>query len=261
VLTNPPFLARNKCKDKTVFDLYQTNDLYKCFLLSLVNTPCAGGLLIIPSGFFFGTRDVDVKCRSRFMETYRVSKVKYFEEQVFDDTPTTVVAFLFHKKADPESEAQKVLWVSKEKQRVFVQSPENDYVPFVEHFPMEPLRHALPILVRRHVGPKHTADPRLLTSMTLHALDTSKRICLEYKPGYVYESKVSGRSFATLVSVVEPLSEDHQQRVCQAFNEWLESARELNWSLFLPAFREFDRKRLSFETAYRIISYFITLTK
>ena len=32
VITNPPYLARNKCADKTLFDKYQTNDLYKCFI-------------------------------------------------------------------------------------------------------------------------------------------------------------------------------------------------------------------------------------
>jgi hypothetical protein len=32
ILTNPPYLARNKSKSKTLFDKYNTNDLYKCFL-------------------------------------------------------------------------------------------------------------------------------------------------------------------------------------------------------------------------------------
>ena len=30
VVTNPPYLARNKNKDKTMYDKYNTNDLYKC---------------------------------------------------------------------------------------------------------------------------------------------------------------------------------------------------------------------------------------
>ena len=32
ILTNPPYLARNKSNDKELFDKYKTNDLYKCFI-------------------------------------------------------------------------------------------------------------------------------------------------------------------------------------------------------------------------------------
>ena len=31
IITNPPYLARNKSKDKFIFDKYNMNDLYKCF--------------------------------------------------------------------------------------------------------------------------------------------------------------------------------------------------------------------------------------
>jgi hypothetical protein len=62
IITNPPYLARNKCPNKTLFDKYNTNDLYKCFITSLCDqsAPCHGGIMIIPSGFFFSPRDVDV---------------------------------------------------------------------------------------------------------------------------------------------------------------------------------------------------------
>ena len=36
VLTNPPYLARNKSQYKELFDKYNVNDLYKCFLLELL---------------------------------------------------------------------------------------------------------------------------------------------------------------------------------------------------------------------------------
>ena len=35
-ITNPPYLARNKSKDKVLFDKYKTNDLYKCYILQLI---------------------------------------------------------------------------------------------------------------------------------------------------------------------------------------------------------------------------------
>ena len=36
VITNPPYLARNKSSDKELFNLYDTNDLYKCFLIEII---------------------------------------------------------------------------------------------------------------------------------------------------------------------------------------------------------------------------------
>jgi tRNA1(Val) A37 N6-methylase TrmN6 len=36
VITNPPYLARNKCEKKELFDKYDTNDLYKCFMEILI---------------------------------------------------------------------------------------------------------------------------------------------------------------------------------------------------------------------------------
>ena len=34
VLTNPPYLARNKNKNKELYEKYNCNDLYKCFIIN-----------------------------------------------------------------------------------------------------------------------------------------------------------------------------------------------------------------------------------
>ena len=48
VLTNPPYLARNKNKNKELYDKYDCNDLYKCFIINLITDICEGGIIIIP---------------------------------------------------------------------------------------------------------------------------------------------------------------------------------------------------------------------
>jgi hypothetical protein len=101
VITNPPYLARNKCNDKTLFDKYDTNDLYKCFIHSISDKELVkGGIMIIPAGFFFSPRDIDIRCRNNFLSQYKITRVNYFEETVFPDTPTTVVAFQFKISLD-----------------------------------------------------------------------------------------------------------------------------------------------------------------
>lgn len=36
ILTNPPYLARNKSSTKKLFNNYNVNDLYKCFIKSII---------------------------------------------------------------------------------------------------------------------------------------------------------------------------------------------------------------------------------
>ena len=92
VLTNPPYLARNKCTNKDLFDLYDVNDLYKCFLANLATTnKCNGGIVIVPLNFWSSIRNIDVELRKTFLTIYDVYHVNVFEEQVFDDTSYSVV--------------------------------------------------------------------------------------------------------------------------------------------------------------------------
>ena len=63
VLTNPPFLARNKSKKKDLYDKYKCNDLYKCFIMNLISDVCQGGIVILPLNFFSSIRKSDVDLR------------------------------------------------------------------------------------------------------------------------------------------------------------------------------------------------------
>jgi hypothetical protein len=255
VITNPPYLARNKTEDKHLFDKYDTNDLYKCFLNSLEN--CVGGILIIPAGFFLSPRDIDVRCRDKFMKQYKILKVKYFEEQVFDDTTTTVVAFSFERSPN-ELTSQLVEWIrmpSKES-KVFEMKSEYDWIIGGEiyHLPGT-------IKIRRHVEGQPLKENEQQTFMTLNALDTGLqegRISLKYQNGYIYPAKDCSRTFATLRIQGIELSEEKQQELCNKFNTFLEQKREEIWSLFLPQYREYGRKRIPFELAYIIVSHLLT---
>lgn len=259
VITNPPFLARNKSSDKTLFDKYNTNDLYKCFLLSLGN--CAGGVLILPSGFFLSPRDVDVRCRESFMSRFRISKVRYFEETVFADTTTTVVAFAFERSETPLTE-QQVEWTllpSKET-RTYTMSAEQDWIIGGDIYKL-----SVPtgIQIRRHVEGQPLRPNEQQTFLTLNALDSGTqtgRICIEYKPNYVYPAKDCSRTYATLRITGKTLNEEEQKDLAVKFNTFLEKKREETWSLFLPQYREskeYARKRIPFELAYIILCHLL----
>lgn len=259
VITNPPYLARNKNEDKELYDKYDTNDLYKCFLKTLVG--CSGGILIIPAGFFLSPRDIDVRCRDAFMKQYQILKVKFFEEPVFTDTTTTVVAFAF-EKSDVEWKEQTVPWVNlpSKQEKTFHVSAQHDWIIGGEIYK---LTVPSTITVRRHVEGQPLKANEQQTNITLQALDSGAvdgKICLNYDKNYIYPAKECSRAYATLRITGKVLSEEQQIQVCKRFNEFLDEKRAETWSLFLPQFREskeYARKRIPFELAYRIVLHLI----
>lgn len=264
ILTNPPYLARNKSDKKEIYELYDTNDLYKCFISSVVKqNNCRGGIFIIPAGFFFSPRDIDVRCRSDLMTKFRITKVKYFEETVFDDTTTTIVAFSFEKSATDLKE-QKVEWeiMPSKVKKHFTMSASNDWIIGGDIYN---LTVPSDIKVRRFVVGQPLKENEQQTYITLNALDSGTkegRICLSYKKGEIYQAKECSRTYATLRILGKTLTEDEQIQICAEFNSFLEKKREEYWSLFLPQFREskeYARKRIPFELAYRIVLHLIQL--
>lgn len=262
IITNPPYLARNKSEKKDVYDLYDTNDLYKCFLLSLSKqNNCKGGIVIIPAGFFFSARDIDVRCRNEFMSKFRIIKVKYFEETVFEDTPTTIVAFSFEKSEDILTE-QNVEWnmMPSKTIRTFNMSSDNNWIVGGDIYNIPIPKD---ITVRRYVVGQKLRENEQQTFITLNALDSGTqegRIRLTYKKDYLYPAKESSRTFATLRITGKTLDEEEQILLCEKFNEFIEQKRDETWSLFLPQFREskeYARKRIPFELAYRIFLHLI----
>lgn len=264
ILTNPPYLARNKSKNKEIYDLYNTNDLYKCFISSVVKqNNCKGGLFIIPAGFFFSSRDIDIKCRTDFMTNFKIIKVKYFEETVFNDTTTTVVAFSFIKSKEMLNE-QIIEWelLPGKLKKNFKMSAINNWIIGGEIYNL-PIPEG--IKIRRFVINQELKDNEFQTFITLNALDSGSqegRISINYKNNYIYQGKECSRTYATFRILGIKLNEDQQKDLCNKFNLFLEEKRKDTWSLFLPQYREskeYARKRIPFELAYRILLHLIYL--
>jgi len=247
IVTNPPYLARNKSENKDIFDLYETNDLYKCFITSVVRQEirspdgtggCRGGIFIIPAGFFFSPRAMDIRCRNDFMTKYRIVRVRYFEQSVFDDTSTTVVAIAF-EQSDVDLKEQEVLWehLPSKVEKTFRMSSESGWIIGGEIYTLSVPKG---VSVRRHVEGNKLKENEQQTFMTLNALDsgTAKgRISLEYKNDYIYPAKECSRTYATLRITGRKLSEKEQIKLCSEFNAFLEEKRKETWSLFLPILR------------------------
>ena len=70
IITNPPYLSRNKSENKEMFDKNDVNDLYKCHIKDLLTNNPIGGIIIIPLNFFCSIRNMDIELRKKFLNTY-----------------------------------------------------------------------------------------------------------------------------------------------------------------------------------------------
>ena len=98
VITNPPYLAKNKSKldnNKKLFNKYPQSDLYRIFIHQIIRGNCHSGIIIIPLNFFSSLKKQDITLRKNFMKKYKIEKLNIFEEQVFDDTTYTVCSLKF----------------------------------------------------------------------------------------------------------------------------------------------------------------------
>ena len=100
ILTNPPFLASNKSKHThtTIYNKYNVDDLYKCFIKSILDYNPIGGIIIIPINFWSSTRNKDNNLRKTFLTKFNVIRLNLFEISVFEDTSIPVCCFQFQIK-------------------------------------------------------------------------------------------------------------------------------------------------------------------
>ena len=93
IITNPPYLAKNKAKDKIIFNKYNTDDLYKASLLSSLD--CEGGIFIIPTNFI--TDEKTGLIRSKFLDRFEILEMNIFTQPVFITTTYSVCSFALIK--------------------------------------------------------------------------------------------------------------------------------------------------------------------
>jgi len=265
ILTNPPYFARNKCADKQIFDLYNTNDLYKCFIKILIKYNCLGGILIVPLNFISSIRKCDIDIRKEFLNKYDIIIVNIFEESVFDDTSYTICSFQFKLKdtADTNTIPRSICYIYPSKKTIsFNLNDDNNYTIGGEIYNLKQ-------------NPKYKIDratklfknENYFTNILVKCIDDNidSTISLsivndENKNKYVDNTpKLTARSYAILV--IEPkISKDTEKMLVEKFNIFLNTNRDKYNSLFLTNYRESNtiaRKRISFGLVYNICNYLL----
>jgi len=242
VITNPPYLARNKNNDKTIYDMYMVNDLYKAFIISIIDGGVSGGILILPLNFLCSK---EYRVRDYFLSNYHIERLNIFEESVFDDTSYTICVFDFYKGYQRDT-IDAVFYPSQTKLDIRLES-RYKWLFGGDLFPVIRSSYKIGRLMK---GQTPT------TNIRLHTVDTGSmdgRIRLSLNPEPFY-GKITDRSMATISTNI-PI--DDEQYVVDEFNRIIEICRNKYRSMFLNTFRNstihYVRKRIGFTMSYNII--------
>lgn len=258
IITNPPYLAKNKNKDKTIYNKYKVNDLYKAFIKSTINNNCDGGIYIIPLNFF---SDEDSNIRLDFFSQYKIIKLKIFEEQIFDDTTYTICAFSFIKSTRQNNYNINIIFLPSNENKILTINKDSGFRVGGEFYDLINSINSN-IKISRLIKNSNQIPN---TNLLLRSVDTGSndgRISLSISDHFYGLS--TDRVFATILTS-KFISTNGQNFIATEFNRLLEEYREKYNSLFLTNFRnstkQYSRKRIAFDVAYKLIQYVIENNK
>ncbi len=241
IITNPPYLAKNKTKNKEVFEAYDTDDLYKSALKMLMgwdinskeynkDNSCEGGIIIVPLNFF---SDRDWKLRRDFLSRYKVICLNVFEEQVFSDTSYIVCAFNFRKFLyNGEEQVFRIRFYpdylindEAQKQGHHLRRTLSEYNQYTIGYEFKKLikNKSDKIKVGRLVDYKKIEENWYISKLFLRAVDTGSndgRIKLSIKEEPFY-GKISERTHATII-FSQVIEKEKEKIIVKKFNEILE---------------------------------------
>lgn len=224
VITNPPYLHKNRSLDKDIYNKYNEDNLYRCFIRSIMG--CKGGVVVIPAVFFFGYHNDNLL--TEFLSMYRVKRVKIFHLQAFDDTDYPVCAFAFESKNGEEYITQDVLFEFTNGERLnCILTYHNNF----KHFKHELFNFNDDVLYTRAV---HTSPNTNILLRFLDGASNSLHIRASYEEN-IKTCREDERSFASLWCSIN-LTKEEQIEVIDKYNMYISHKRRTN-PLFLSPFR------------------------
>lgn len=246
VVTNPPYLSKNKATDKILFQKYNYDDLYKISLFTMLNS--LGGILVIPSNFFVDERSSHI--RNKFLNNFTIKEINFYKEPVFDTTTYNICSFYFEKHSNGIPNIQNVLVNVYPENKQFNVSlyKDSDYRLGGDYF--ETLDKIKPIFSRLELNKSVRGFP---TNISLETIDSRfKRFGLSFSREHYY-GKNSDRVKATL-SCEKKLSEEQELKLIELFNNEVNRVRDEYFNLIFTIFRDGDRKKVSYSFVYRLLT-------
>ena len=224
------------------------------------------------------------KIRNLFFDKFEIVKLNIFSEQVFDDTTYNVISFYFRKKEKSGNQNKIEATVFPQNKKIsftierrynwqfggdFISRVKNtkndlgvfrfteDYLKSGEYeieLALQDIKDKKLFKVSEEL--KNSLEKNILF---LRAIDSKngKKIQLEDIRQYGIKGligKNTSRNLAHLILKKE-ISIQKQEELIVKFNKELNKNRIRYFSFFLTNFRDNNRKRMSFETAYKLLNH------
>jgi len=285
ICTNPPYLHKNKADIKTKERFFSGahsafEDLYQVSIFSILN--CEEGILIVPLNFLCAENSK--KIRNLFFDKFEIVKLNVFSERVFEDTTYNVISFYFRKKKENSEKNKIPATIFPEKKQIaftieknynwqfggdFINRIKNtknhlgifrlteDYLRSGEYeveLAFQIIKDKKPLRINRNI--KKLIEKNILF---LRAIDSKngKKIQLEDIRKYGVAGLVGKNTSRNMAHLIfkEEMPINDQIELMKRFNEELNRGRSEYLSFFLTNFRDNNRKRISFELAYKFLNY------
>lgn len=284
-ITNPPYLGRNKllAKMKSEYSM-EYDDLYLLSMKKIIDSNADEGIIIIPVNFFSAENSDGL--RREFLTKYQIGRVNYFKEQVFEDTTYNVVAFYYTMK-QPQSAKQtiEIITFPGGTRKTYDLEPEFNYriagrelhgvlttptlkiIRLTERYAS---KHAGPEVVSGFFNDKNTVQLYNVSASLKVAIESNILLlnCIDTRAGEdgwinledvrnLGQSCLVGKQTSrnTAYVLLPDVMLKDQEKIIPMFNNYFNALRRKYNSLFLTNFRDDDRKRVSFEFCYKLISY------
>lgn len=281
VVSNPPYLNINKANKNIKMYFSEFEDLYQVSISKIMNS--FEGILIVPVNFL--SAENSKKIRNLFFEKFKIVKLNYFKEQVFEDTTYNVIAFYYKLKDKKTKKDKLVLRVFPEKkEHTMILEEKYDWTIGGDFsYTLKVQKNFLGAYRLREkdleVGGKeilagfgHVKEKKKLkikekdykkiksNILLLKAIDTGSengKIALEDISKYEIDCLISKESSRNQIQILFKNNIDlfEQKQIIKFFNKEIENLREKYISLFMTNFRDKNRKRISFDFSYKLINY------
>ena len=281
VLTNPPYLYKNKIKDNFIFTDTKNTDLYQISLEKIMNSQ--EGIVIVPINFLSAENSKYI--RNKFFNKFDIIYCKLFTQQVFNDTTYSVIVFYFKIKEKPNFKQIFTLNIQPENiykqitiyekynwqiggEFLYLINNQNNKLNIKRlinkdikdgNFKIRIARNHLKNIEEINIDEKNY---KLIKNniIFLKAIDTGSKnglICLDDIRKYNIDCLLSVESSRNQIYLIfqNQISIEEQENIIKLFNYELDKQREEYFSLFMTNYRDNNRKRISFDFCYKMINY------
>ncbi len=281
VITNPPYLYINYNHNKEIFHNTKHSDLYHLAIQSLLNSN--EGILIVPINFLSSLNAKYI--RQQFFEKFNIIKANFFTKAVFEDTTISVVSFYYQKKLAKSDICEFEFNIYPQKistllklnkkynwqiggdflqsilktpnvlnlQRLTLKDINNNQGNYILNASLNHLNKKADFYVSKEY--KNFLSKNILILKAIDSGTTTGKIALQDIREYNIDCLISLHTSRNQIQILNNLNIMQQEYIIKEFNNILNNARILYYDSFMTNFRDNNRKRISFNFAYKLINY------